>query len=404
MRLCRSTFVIVTCVTCLAPLSPATTGTSFAKLAKAASAKSLEIAQASPQTAAGNLLLKPGNKGSPVTALQTQLKQLGYYNGAIDGQYSKSTQNAVAEFQKAVGLPQDGIVGPSTRDRLQAAQAIKNRLQASQGQQTSFAATNTRTTQPSSVARGTQPDWLWWSLVLVGVLGAVGGLLYLLRRLGNNSHARKLESPPDETPSRTSANEFDSNLENDDNGYNSSGLTQIETDRSKGNFEQTSRLLRISIVDELIKELNSPDPTKRHKTIWDLGQQGDSRAIQPLADLMIDSGSQQRSLILAALSEIGTRTLKPMNRALAVSLQDENADVRKNAIRDLTRVYDMMVQLSQLLSHAVEDPDAEVQETARWALTQINRMRPAPTTSQDTLPFGKNSVKPPETPPGEARR
>lgn len=404
MRLCRATFVIVTYVTCLAPLGSVSTGISFANVAKAASAKSLEIAQANPQTAAGKLFLKPGNKGSSVTALQTQLKQLGYYNGAIDGQYNKSTQNAVAEFQKAVGLPQDGIVGPSTRDRLQAAQAIKNRLQASQGQKTSFTATNTRNTQPSTVARGTQPDWLWWSLVSLGVLGAVGGLLYLLRRLVNNSRATKLESLPGET-SKTSAGEFDSNSASGDNGYNSSGLTQIETDRSKGNIEQTSRLLRISIVDELIQELNSPDPTKRHKAIWDLGQQGDSRAIQPLADLMLDSGSQQRSLILAALSEIGTRTLKPMNRALAVSLQDENADVRKNAIRDLTRVYDMMVQLSQLLSHAVEDPDAEVQETARWALTQINRMRPAPTTSQDTLPFGKNSVKPPEeTPPGEARR
>jgi HEAT repeat protein len=143
----------------------------------------------------------------------------------------------------------------------------------------------------------------------------------------------------------------------------------------------TSRLAKVNIVDELLKDLSSPDPTKRRKAIWDLGQQGDSRAIQPLVDLMIDADSQQRSLILAALTEIGIRTLKPMNQALAMSLQHESPQVRQNAIRDLTRIYDMMAQISQMLCHAVQDPDAEVQATARYALAQMNRIRSLP--SQD---------------------
>jgi HEAT repeat protein len=137
----------------------------------------------------------------------------------------------------------------------------------------------------------------------------------------------------------------------------------------------TSRLAKINIVDELIKDLHSNDSAKRRKAIWDLGQQGDSRAIQPLVELMVNADSQQTSLILAALAEIGGRTLKPMNRALAISMQDESPQVRQNAIRDLTRVYDMMNQMAQMLRHALEDPDAEVQATARYALTQMNRMR-----------------------------
>ena len=139
--------------------------------------------------------------------------------------------------------------------------------------------------------------------------------------------------------------------------------------------QETTRLAKINIVDELVKELQNPDPTKRRKAIWELAQRGDSRAIQPLVDSLIDADSKQRSLILEALSQIGNRTLKPMNRALTILLEDDNAEVRKNAIRDMTRIYDMMAQMSQLLRHAVDDPDAEVQETARWALTQLSRIR-----------------------------
>ena len=148
--------------------------------------------------------------------------------------------------------------------------------------------------------------------------------------------------------------------------------------------EKTSRLAKVNVVDELIQDLDSSNPTERRKAIWELGQKGDSRAIQPLVEQMIDADSQQRSLILGALSEIGTRTLKPMNRALAVSMQDESPDVRKNAIRDLTRVYDVMAQISQMLSMAAEDEDPEVQETARYAISQMNRIRILPSEEPET--------------------
>jgi HEAT repeats len=139
--------------------------------------------------------------------------------------------------------------------------------------------------------------------------------------------------------------------------------------------QETTRLSKINIVEALIKELHSPDPPTRRKAIWELAQRGDSRAMQPLLELMMDADSQERSLILEALSQIGTRTIKPMNRALTISLQDDNAEVRKNAIRDLTRIYDLINQANKLLLHAVDDPDKEVQETARWALNQLSKIR-----------------------------
>lgn len=141
-------------------------------------------------------------------------------------------------------------------------------------------------------------------------------------------------------------------------------------------INETTRIPKLNLVDQLLNDLNSADPVQRHGAIWELGQEGDSRAVQPLVDLMLEADSQERTLILAAIAEISIRTLKPMKRALLTSLQDANSDVRKNAIRDTTRVYDMMAQLSQLLSHAVNDSDPEVQDTAQWALAQISRLRP----------------------------
>jgi len=64
-----------------------------------------------------------------------------------------------------------------------------------------------------------------------------------------------------------------------------------------------------------------------------------------------------------------------MNRALTIALQDENAQVRKNAIRDLTQMYELMGKLSKLLYLAIDDPDPEVQDTAKWALNQLNSLQ-----------------------------
>ncbi|AKE66445.1 hypothetical protein NIES3806_27580 [Microcystis aeruginosa NIES-3806] len=136
--------------------------------------------------------------------------------------------------------------------------------------------------------------------------------------------------------------------------------------------QATSRIPNADLILSLIESLRDDDPRTRRRAVWKLAQMSDSRAMQPLVDSMMDGDSYERSLTLEALAQICTRSLRPMNQALAISLQDKNPQVRKNAIRDLTRLYDIMSQISQLICHALDDSDEEVQETARWAIRQLN--------------------------------
>ena len=137
----------------------------------------------------------------------------------------------------------------------------------------------------------------------------------------------------------------------------------------------TKRMHPQSGADRLLSELRDPSAVVRRRAIWNLGQQGDSRAIAPLMELLVTADSQQRSIILAVLSEIGTRTLRPMERAMAISLQDSDPEVRLNAIRDLTQVYDRFAQVSRMLAYATEDKDETVQRTAKWALGKLESLR-----------------------------
>ena len=63
-------------------------------------------------------VLKNGSKGDMVKQLQTRLKELGYYTGAIDGDYGPGTRQAVIVFQKQHGLDADGEAGPKTLQML----------------------------------------------------------------------------------------------------------------------------------------------------------------------------------------------------------------------------------------------------------------------------------------------
>lgn len=130
-------------------------------------------------------------------------------------------------------------------------------------------------------------------------------------------------------------------------------------------------------VESLIEELGSNAITQRHQAIWELGQQADGRGIKPLMELLPLADSQEQSLIVAALSEIGVKTCKPMKQVLALSLDSSNPEVRKNAIRDLYRLYETVMQSSQLIKYALNDPDPEVQATAAWALDQMARLNQA---------------------------
>jgi len=180
-------------------------------------------------------------------------------------------------------------------------------------------------------------------------------------------------------------NSATSPLETDSNGSSDTGFNIPETTNRGDSLASRKKDIslperdgspKVDIIEALIEDLQHLNPASRRKAIWELGQRGDSRAVEPLLELLANSDSKQYSLILASLSEIGIRTLKPMNNAWSISLQNENPEVRKNAIRDLTRIYELVNQISYLLHRATDDPDPEVQETARWAINQLNRIRP----------------------------
>ena len=59
-------------------------------------------------------LSKFGSQGEEVRRIQKKLKELGYYNGAIDGVYGSATKKAVIAFQKNCGITADGIAGSKT--------------------------------------------------------------------------------------------------------------------------------------------------------------------------------------------------------------------------------------------------------------------------------------------------
>lgn len=367
------------------------------------------VAQSPSPTTANPTFLRRGSKGQDVVELQAKLKQLGYYNGATDGVYGESTELAVSNFQKAASLEASGIAGPTTQDSLTKAQAEKSAT-------TTVAANSDPATAKSSSSNKNGLKWLIAAGVILAIAG--GGIFVLLKVLNKPKKAGKPKplANEDNLPTLNSSNgngkangtasqTARSEPEPHTNGHNLSALknshpsppeTQFNIERSKDSLavNPTSRLSTINIVEELIRDLQEPDPQKRRKAIWELAQRGDSRAMQPLVDLMLDADSKQRSLILEALGQICSKTLKPMNRALAISLQDENAEVRKNAIRDVTRVYEYVTQLSQMLRHAAQDPDPEVRETARWAISQLNRIRISP--PPDSLPSTPSSLHLPD--------
>ncbi|WP_414620534.1 peptidoglycan-binding protein [Calothrix sp. CCY 0018] len=381
MRRCHYSIVIFTYLSCFGfNINPAV-AVSYEKTPSL-----LKVAQADSDDTTSRSNLRIGSVGDDVKVLQAQLKKLGYYNGIPDGQFRATTRIAVIEFQQKKGLLADGIAGSQTREVLKTATLEKS----------SF--TSTPSLEPVSEEtpeeqKSSSTDWIKLAFIAMGILAGAGTLFYLFQLF---RYSKRAKNPG------TYAND---DLDDDTEIVQPPQYEFTDTDRDQKYLptsdvedipptitpsapiiptEKTSRLAKVNVVDELIEDLESSNPTLRRKAIWELGQKGDSRAIQPLVEQMVDADSQQRSLILAALSEIGTRTLKPMNRALAVSMQDESPDVRKNAIRDLTRVYDVMAQISQMLSMAAEDEDPEVQETARYAISQMNRIRILPSEGTQT--------------------
>lgn len=62
----------------------------------------------------GNRVLRKGDEGVDVAILQRKLKEIGLYEGRIDGIFGKMTREAVVQLQKNNGLKADGVCGEKT--------------------------------------------------------------------------------------------------------------------------------------------------------------------------------------------------------------------------------------------------------------------------------------------------
>ena len=68
--------------------------------------------------------LQSGDSGAQVKALQTRLKELGYYTNTVDSDYGYRTSQAVSDFQRANGLTVNGIANSTTLKKLVSSSAI----------------------------------------------------------------------------------------------------------------------------------------------------------------------------------------------------------------------------------------------------------------------------------------
>ena len=76
--------------------------------------------------------LERGSKGSEVKKLQNRLKDLGYLEGSVDGDFGEKTEAAVIDFQQSNGLTADGKAGTATQNKIYSDSAKKKSV-ASEG-------------------------------------------------------------------------------------------------------------------------------------------------------------------------------------------------------------------------------------------------------------------------------
>lgn len=122
IRSLTALLMTVVLLLCLYPMMPAQ-----AEGAADSSAQSTEEPEKKEKVSAETLqaqgILSVGAKGDDVTRLQQRLKDLGYLDGKVDGQYGGGTKRAVIAFQRMHGLTTDGVAGQETQEKLYAEDA-----------------------------------------------------------------------------------------------------------------------------------------------------------------------------------------------------------------------------------------------------------------------------------------
>ncbi|MEJ6482697.1 peptidoglycan-binding protein [Nostoc punctiforme UO1] len=99
------------------------------------------------------MALEKGDQGPSVRNLQQKLRTAGFYQASVTQVYDVSTQEAVRRFQKAAGLPVDGIVGASTLQKLENWQAKKPSTTTTQAKKATVVSTQAKKPSTTSSVR-----------------------------------------------------------------------------------------------------------------------------------------------------------------------------------------------------------------------------------------------------------
>lgn len=100
--------------------TPASSPSSSPSSTPSSTTPAADPSAAAPSTVSAGPVLRRGDKGAAVLAVQNRLGALGYWLGTPRGVYDDNTVHAVTALQKAAGLSRDGVLGAKTRAALAA--------------------------------------------------------------------------------------------------------------------------------------------------------------------------------------------------------------------------------------------------------------------------------------------
>ncbi len=139
-----------------------------------------------PVNANASTLIKRGSTGTEVKRVQTTLHQLGYYTyPKVTGYYGSVTESAVKRFQKANGLPADGIIGKKTMSTL----LNNNIMQSVSGSAITFKAINTNSQYSGDLDWFTEVRDIWKRGMNAVITDVDTGKTFEVKRTYGTNHA-----------------------------------------------------------------------------------------------------------------------------------------------------------------------------------------------------------------------
>ncbi|MDZ8186708.1 MAG: peptidoglycan-binding protein [Nostoc sp. ChiSLP02] len=96
------------------------------------------------------MALEKGDRGPSVRNLQQKLKSAGFYQAPITQIYDASTEESVRRFQKAAGIQVNGVVGPTTLQKLENWRTKKPNTATTQAKKTSTISSTTNQRRDSN--------------------------------------------------------------------------------------------------------------------------------------------------------------------------------------------------------------------------------------------------------------